>query len=101
MHGETLVAKSFGHLNELLFLDFNEAASGELSEVGKNRPTRLYRGMPDSSMHLLSSLQRLLGETDEERMRISPNTARRIEEGMVETFRRYAYDTTSLSSDAS
>ena len=34
-------------------------------------------------------------------MKISPNTARRIEEGMVETFRRYAYDTTSLASDAS
>lgn len=101
MHGETLVAKSFGHLTDLLFLDSYEAASGEVTEVGKNRPTRLYRGMPDASMHLLSSLQRLLGETDKGRMRISPNTARRIEEGMVETFRRYAYDTTSLSSDAS
>jgi hypothetical protein len=100
MHGETLVAKSFGHLTELLFLDFNEVASGELSE-GKNRPTRLYRGMPDASMHLLSSLQRLLGETAEARMTLSPNKARHIEEGMVSTFQRYAHGTTSLSSDSS
>jgi hypothetical protein len=54
MSGETLVAKSFGHLNDLLFLD-SWAAQGD-----KLGSCKLYRGMPDASMELLTSLQRLV-----------------------------------------
>ena len=102
MHGETLVAKSFGHLNDLLFLDscdshdFQDKTSG-----GKRKPVKLYRGMPDSNMQLLTSLQRLVGETGDGKRGISPNNARRLEEGMVESFRKYAYESTDLSNDAS
>ena len=68
MHGETLVAKSFGHLNDLLFLDSCETSfsKGSLkpSAVDRHRSVKLYRGMPDSDMHLLTSLQRLLGDKD-------------------------------------
>ena len=32
---------------------------------------------------------------------VSANTARRLEEGMVESFRKYAYDTADLASGAS
>ena len=106
MQGETLVARSWGQLNELLFLDSCESAAwtgvrkGPLDD-GRHRPIKLYRGMPDTDMHLLSSLQRLLGETDEASMGISANTARRLEEGMVESFRKYAYDTPGLPPEAS
>jgi hypothetical protein len=84
LRGETLVAKSFGHLNDLLFLDSCEPShrKGPL-DGGRHKPIKLYRGMPDSDMQLLTSLQRLLGESDSGSMRISPNAARRLEEGMV------------------
>ena len=66
MRGETLVAKSFGHLNDLLFLDSCETShrKGPL-DGGRHRPIKLYRGMPDSDMQLLTSLQRLLGDVDD------------------------------------
>ena len=51
MHGETLTARSFGHLNDLLFLDSWE----ELTR--KHRPLKLYRGVPSTDMELLTSLQ--------------------------------------------
>ena len=51
MMGETRVAKSFGHLNDLLFLDSWAEHSDKLG------PCKLYRGVPDSSMELLTSLQ--------------------------------------------
>ena len=54
MMGETRIAKSFGHLNDLLFLD----SWGEHND--KLGPFKLYRGVPDASMKLLTSLQRLV-----------------------------------------
>lgn len=58
MMGETRVAKSFGHLNDLLFLDSWAEHSDKLG------PCKLYRGVPDSSMELLTSLQRLVEPTN-------------------------------------
>ncbi len=53
----------------------------------RNMAVKLYRGMPDKDMHLLTSLQRLLGDKDGRRG-VPSSTARRLEEGMVETFRK-------------
>ena len=58
MMGETRVAKSFGHLNNLLFLDSWVEHSDKLGSC------KLYRGVPDSSMELLTSLQRLVEPTN-------------------------------------
>lgn len=89
MHGETLVARSFGHLNDLLFLDSWEELTG------KYRPLKLYRGVPDNDMQLLTSLQRLIGQPG-----ASVEAIKRIELGMIESFKKYAYGTARLDRDA-
>lgn len=89
MHGETLVARSFAHLNDLLFLDSWEELTG------KYRPLKLYRGVPDNEMQLLTSLQRLIGKNG-----ASVEAVKRIELGMIESFKKYAYGTARLDRDA-
>jgi len=88
MRGETLVAKSFGHLNDLLFLDSWDETNG-------HRPLKLFRGVPDVNMKLLTSLQRLVTDGDGRRV-VSLEAARRLEEGMVESFKKYAYGMANL-----
>ncbi|EKX38955.1 hypothetical protein GUITHDRAFT_143775, partial [Guillardia theta CCMP2712] len=88
MRGETLVAKSFGHLNDLLFLDSWDETNG-------HRPLKLFRGVPDVNMKLLTSLQRLVMDGDGRRA-VSLEAARRLEEGMVESFKKYAYGMANL-----
>jgi hypothetical protein len=127
MMGETRVAKSFGHLNDLLFLDSWAEHSDKLG------PYKLYRGVPDSSMELLTSLQRLveptnhiksskakeMGATSDVPTHLSTAAMKRIEQvrlvlhplatapyhgcvqGMIESFRKYSYGTARIGNDAS
>eukprot|EP00961_Rhodomonas_salina_P095624 1285977-Rhodomonas_salina.3 len=81
LSGETLVARSFADLNDLLFLDSWEDSSK------KYRPLKLFRGSSDASMGLRTSLQRLIKHTDS-KSALGKMETRRIEEGMIDSFKK-------------